>query len=88
MTPEGFFDASSEKAAEQLTLVHGLQWYAVKQFYQSLFRPDLVREKLAGDSRGLVRDAAAQLDLNRVVASGDAPDVRLTLPSSSCIHSW
>lgn len=83
MTPEGFFDASSEKAAEQLTLVQGLQWYAVKQFYQSLFRPDLVREKLAGDPRGLVRDAAARLDLNKVVASGDAPDVRLTLPSRS-----
>jgi uncharacterized caspase-like protein len=83
MTPEGFFDASSEQAAEQLTLVHGLQWYAVKQFYQSLFRPDLVREKLAGDPRGLVRDAAAQLDLGKVIASGDAPEVLLTLPSRS-----
>src|SRR5262249_6746858 len=53
---------------------------SIDQFYQSLYRPDLVREKLAGDPRGFVREAAAQLDLNKVIASGSAPDVRLTLP--------
>lgn len=81
MTPEGFFDASSPKAAESLTLVQGLEWYTVDQFYQSLYRPDLVREKLAGDPRGLVREAAARLDLNRVIASGNAPVVSIASPS-------
>ena len=80
MTPEGFFDVSSPKAAEALTLVQGLRWYSVDQFYQSLYRPDLVREKLAGDPRGLVRDAAARLDLNRVIASGNAPTVSIVSP--------
>jgi hypothetical protein len=42
------------------------------QLYQSLYWPDLVREKLGGDSRGLVREAAVNLDLNKVIASGSA----------------
>jgi uncharacterized caspase-like protein len=53
----------------------------VDQFYQSLYRPDLVREKLANDPRGLVREATSTLDLEKVIASGSAPDVRLTSPS-------
>ena len=69
ITPEGFFNASA-KGAELLYLVNGLQTVTVDQLYQSLFRPDLVREKLAGDPRGLVREAAANLDLNKVIASG------------------
>lgn len=80
ITPEGFFDASSDKASQLLTLVQGLQWYSIDQFYQALYRPDLVREKLAGDPRGLVRDAAARLDLNRVIASGNAPTVSIVSP--------
>jgi WD40 repeat protein len=79
ITPEGFFSAS-EKGAELLSAVRGFEVYSMDQFYQSLYRPDLVREKLAGDPRGLVRQAAASLDLNKVIASGSAPDVRLTLP--------
>lgn len=81
ITPEGFFDASSDKASQLLTIVQGLQWYSIDQFYQALYRPDLVREKLAGDPRGLVKDAAARLDLNRVIASGNAPTVSIISPS-------
>jgi WD40 repeat protein/uncharacterized caspase-like protein len=79
ITPEGFF-AASEHGAELLHIVRGFETIGIDQFYQSLYRPDLVREKLAGDPRGLVREAAANLDLNKVIASGSAPDVRLTLP--------
>ena len=43
------------------SVVNGLDVYSVDQFYQALYRPDLVREKLAGDPRGLVREAAANL---------------------------
>jgi WD40 repeat protein/uncharacterized caspase-like protein len=79
ITPEGFFNASAH-GADILNVVHGIEVYAIDQFYQSLYRPDLIREKLAGDPRGLVREAAAELDLNKVIASGSAPDIRLSLP--------
>jgi WD40 repeat protein/uncharacterized caspase-like protein len=76
VTPEGFF-AASEKGAELLSLVRGFDVDSVDQFYQSLYRPDLVREKIAGDPRGVVREAAAKLDLTKVLASGNAPSVTL-----------
>jgi WD40 repeat protein/uncharacterized caspase-like protein len=79
LTPEGFF-VSSKGGGKLMHIVRGVETIGIEEVYQSLYRPDLVREKLAGDPRGLVRDAAANLDLNKVVASGSAPDVRLTLP--------
>jgi WD40 repeat protein/uncharacterized caspase-like protein len=82
ITPEGFFVAS-EKGGELIHVVRGFEVTGIDQLYQSLYRPDLVRDKLAGDPRGLVREAAAQLDLNKAIASGNAPDVRVTLPGRS-----
>lgn len=79
ITPEGFF-AASNKGAALLHLVNGFDTTGIDQVYQSLYRPDFVREKLAGDPRGRVREAAARLDLGKILASGNAPDVRLTLP--------
>lgn len=79
ITPEGFF-VSSEKGADNINVVRGLDVWSVNQFYQALYRPDLVREKLAGDPRGLVRDAAAQLDLGKAIASGNAPLVSIVSP--------
>jgi WD40 repeat protein len=79
ITPEGFFVAS-QKGDGLMHIVRGFETIGIDQVYQSLYRPDLVREKLAGDPRGLVREAAAQLDLDKVVGSGNAPDVRVTLP--------
>jgi WD40 repeat protein len=79
VTPEGFFDAS-ENGAQALSIVQGLEVTSIDQLYQALYRPDLVREKLAGDPRGLVREAAAKLDLTKVMASGAAPKVAITAP--------
>lgn len=79
ITPEGFFVAS-ENGAGLLHVVQGMRTTAIDQVYQSLYRPDLVREKLAGDPRRLVRQAAASLDLSKVIASGNAPEVSLSLP--------
>jgi len=79
ITPEGFFDASAN-GGKLLHVVNGVETVSIDQVFQTLFRPDLVREKLAGDPRGLVRAAATNLDLNKVIASGVAPDVRVTLP--------
>ena len=76
MTPEGFFDASA-KGAEMLTIVRGLDVYSIDQFYQVLYRPDLVREKLAGDPNGKVREAAAKLDLAKLIDSGRVPNVAI-----------
>ncbi|MGD9922391.1 MAG: caspase family protein [Pseudorhodoplanes sp.] len=79
ITPEGFFTGSLNNPLD-VSLVHGLQTYSVEQFYQSLYRPDLVAEKLAGDPRGLVKAAAQKLDLSTVLASGRPPVVSLTSP--------
>ena len=76
ITPEGFFDASA-RGAEMLTVVRGLQVFTIDQFYQGLYRPDLVREKLAGDPGGKVRAAAVKLDLAKLIDTGRAPDVRI-----------
>lgn len=86
ITPEGFFDSSSQKAAQNLSVVRGLELYSIDQFYQALYRPDLVREKLAGDPKGLVREAAVKLDLNKVLASGGAPRVSIVTPSGRIVN--
>jgi WD40 repeat protein/uncharacterized caspase-like protein len=79
ITSEGFF--ASEGGGERAVRVRqGTTLVDIDQIYQSLYRPDLVREKLTGDPRGLVREAATTLDLNKVIGSGNAPDVRATLP--------
>ena len=74
MTPEGFFNAS-KGGARHLNLVRGLEALSVDQVYDALFRPDLVREALAGDPDGRVAAAAARLDLGKVLASGLPPRV-------------
>jgi WD40 repeat protein len=76
ITPEGFFDASP-RGAEMLAVVRGLEVFGIDQFYQELYRPDLVREKLAGDPDGKVKAAAAKLDLGKLVESGRVPLVTM-----------
>jgi WD40 repeat protein len=76
ITPEGFFEASP-RGAEMLTVVRGLEVFGIDQFYQALYRPDLVREKLAGDPDGKVKAAAARLDLGKLVDSGRVPSVTI-----------
>src|SRR5262249_16899310 len=77
ITPEGFFDASA-KGAEILGIVRGLEVFSIDQFYQTLYRPDLVREKPTGDLNGKVRAAAARLDLAALLDSGRAPRGAIT----------
>src|SRR5262249_50600506 len=86
ITPEGFFVASAN-GAELLHVVQGFDTTGVDQVYQALYRPDLVREKRAGDPRGLVREAAARLDLNKVLASGQGPSVRVLSPGEGTAAS-
>ncbi|MBZ0148457.1 MAG: caspase family protein [Pseudorhodoplanes sp.] len=79
ITPEGFFN-SSLKAGELLSIVRGLEVYAIDQLFQPLYRPDLVREKLAGDPHGKVKEASVKLDLDKVIASGGAPQITILQP--------
>ena len=77
ITPEGFF-AASPNGHELLSVVRGIEVFSIDQFYQVLYRPDLVREKLAGDPDGKVKDAAAKLDLAKLIDSGRVPKVAIT----------
>jgi WD domain, G-beta repeat len=61
VTPEGFFSASAN-GAQMLDVVRGLEVYSIDQFYQSLYRPDLVREKLSGDPQDKMKEAASKLE--------------------------
>ena len=79
VTPEGYF-AASRNGAKRLAVVRGFESYSIDQFFQTLYRPDLVKEKLAGDPRGMVRKAAAELDLDKIIASGAAPKVTIKSP--------
>ena len=74
MTPKGFF-AGSDKGSEMLSVVRGLESYSVMQFYDQLYRPDLVEEALKGDPQGTHKDAAYHLNLEKILDSGPAPRV-------------
>jgi WD40 repeat protein len=81
ITSEGFFDSSAD-GAKLLSVVRGLEVYSVDQFYQALYRPDLVRQALSGefDARLRVDLAAHRLNLEKVLDSGPAPEVAILSP--------
>jgi uncharacterized caspase-like protein len=79
LTPAGFF-ATSRSANDLLSIVRGLNVTTIDQVHQSLFNPDLVREALAGDPDGEVREAATLINLEKVIDSGPAPVVAITSP--------
>ena len=68
LTPEGFFSASA-KGNELANVVSGFEVFPLQRFHQLLHRPDLVAEKIAGDPKGLVRDALAKLDTAQALAA-------------------
>jgi Caspase domain/WD domain, G-beta repeat len=82
ITPEGFF-AASANGADLLQVTRGTQVFTVDQFFQALYRPDLVRQKLGGDVNADVKAAAARLDLAAVLASGTPPRVSLSAARKS-----
>jgi WD40 repeat protein len=84
-TPEGFF-TSSQHGAERVgwQVNQGpdkeARYVAGDQLRKAFFRPDLVVEKIAGDPSGKVREAAAELKIEEVLAGGIAPDVVVISP--------
>jgi len=78
----GFFNASSVKS-DLLAVVRGLEVTGINQLYQSLFSPDLVREKLAGDPDHEVDKAAKELNLEKVLDSGRPPEVSIVTAATA-----
>ena len=76
ITPAGFFMASAE-GANLLSVVRGFEPYSVLQFFDHLYRPDLVVETLKGDPEGNYEDAASKLNLEKILDSGPAPEIEL-----------
>lgn len=79
LTPEGFF-AASANGARLVSVSTGVAAFSVDQVYQALYRPDLVRAKLAGDPDGAVATAARGLNLGLILETGPAPRTRFALP--------
>ncbi len=80
ITPDGFFD-ESPGASLRAHIVRGLESYSIDQFHQALYRPDLVREALAGDSRGEVARAAQGLNLNAIIEGRVPPSIEIIAPT-------
>jgi WD40 repeat protein len=76
MTPEGFFSASN-RGAQYLTVRSGNTSYAIDQFYERLYRPDVVLATLAGKKE----DAPAE-NLTAMLQQGPPPTVRILSPTS------
>jgi hypothetical protein len=79
VAPGGFFEASSEKdGMEHIAVTRGKETCPTDQstnarVYNILHRPDLIREKMAGDPDGKVKAAAesAQIDLAKICFAPD-----------------
>jgi WD40 repeat protein len=82
ITDKGFF-AASAGAGGLLSIVRGFEATSIEQTWQSLYAPDLVREYLGGDPSGELKLAVANVDLQKVLDSGPAPDVAILQPATS-----
>jgi len=84
LTPEGFF-AASPNGAGLLSVVRGLEVYSIDQFYQQLYRPDVVRQKLSFDTKinERVKSAARNMNLDVVLSSKSPPDILIVSHTSN-----
>ena len=74
LTPAGFFNAP-EQGTDLVAVIDRLAVYSVEQFYQALYRPDLVEEQLEGDPLGRYAKAAEKLNLQKLIDTGPPPRV-------------
>ena len=80
ISPAGFF-TGTRGGSELASVVRGFDVVSPEQMYQSLFAPDLIRERLAGDPDGEFKSAARVLNLRTVLDSGRVPTVALVSPA-------
>jgi WD40 repeat protein len=74
-TPEGFFAVSRPAALHGH--VRDSESYSTAQFYDRLYRPDLISDTLRGDPEGKVKSVAASINLEKVLDSGAVPEIQL-----------
>ena len=77
MTPEGFFSGTGE-FLRYLQFVRGLDTYALNQFYDAFYRPDIVDKKIAGDD---IAPYVAGLNVEEALAV-PPPIVEIVTPSA------
>lgn len=89
MTPEGYYDASSKEAEKALLVRHGeglFEVLPVASYREKFYRPDVVRETLAGNVPSVLLRAAEQTGKPPRVRLGSVPaqvfEGRLELPLS------
>ncbi len=73
-TDAGFF-IGSERAAELVNVVMGVDALSASQVFETLARSDLVGEAIRGDPEGRHKDAASKLNLTKILESGPPPRV-------------
>ncbi len=85
-TPEGFYAGSP--GADKIVgwqINQGpdkaARYIAAGQLRKALHRPDLVAAKIAGDPDGLVKEAAARLDIDALIRKSLAPTVAILSPA-------
>ena len=76
ITPAGIF-AGSPGATHMLSIVRGLTSHSVLQFFDALYSPHLLEVLLKGDPEGAYRNAAASLNVEKLLDSGPAPQIEL-----------
>ena len=84
-TPEGFYTGSP--GADSIVgwqINQGpdkeARYVTAGQLRKALHRPDLVAAKIAGDPEGLVKAAAAKLDVEELIRQSQAPTVAIVSP--------
>lgn len=82
LTPEGYFDGNGNFKKYIYFVDNKLNVIQFDQLYNSLYRPDLVQAKIAGDPDGLVAEAASKLNLTILIAQGAPPKVNFLSPQS------
>ncbi len=82
-TPQGFFAGSKETRNRAYVRFGLTDVHPVGNFFQSLYRPDLVAESLRGDPDKAVAEAARKLDLRAIQAEGGAPALQIVSPADN-----
>jgi len=74
LTPAGFFNGPAQ-GTDLIAVVDAFMPYSIHQFFQALYRPDLVEERLKGDPFGRYAKAKEKLDLRKLIDTGPPPRI-------------
>lgn len=74
LTPAGFFNGPAQ-GTDLIAVIDRFTPYSIHQFFQALYRPDLVEERLKGDPLGRYAKAAEKLDLHKLIDTGPPPHI-------------